>query len=263
MPRRVLHDTFFKQAKAEGYVARSAYKLQQIQASRPIIRKGDWVLDLGCAPGAWLQVAAQIVGPTGIVVGIDLQHVPQRFPATPPVVPVQGDIYLTPAETLVSAARAAAGPLAGTRDRFDAVVSDMAPNTTGHGDHERSIALCQRAVDLLPDLLRHGGNCTMKVFEGGDYPRFLKDIARIFENAKGFKPEASRAVSREIYIVATGYKATGTPAGARPGGLPKRTLQPPSLTRPESPVQKRPAAQPEKSVGGSKTPRPSRAQTPE
>lgn len=253
MPRRVLHDTYFKQAKAEGYVARSAYKLQQIQASRSLMRRGDWVLDLGCAPGAWLQVAAQIVGPTGVVVGIDLQHVPQRFPSAPPVVPIQGDIYKTAAELLINAAREAAGPNAGTRDRFDAVISDMAPNTSGHGDHERSIGLCQRAVELLPDLLRHGGNCTMKVFEGGDYPRFLKDLADLFETAKGYKPEASRAVSREIYIIATGYRATGTPAGARPGGLPKRSVQPPSLTRPESPAPESPPRR-TTAVGGTKPP---------
>jgi 23S rRNA (uridine2552-2'-O)-methyltransferase len=241
MARRVLHDTFFKQAKSDGYVARSAYKLQQIQEHRPIIRKGDWVLDLGCAPGAWLQVASEITGPTGVVVGIDLQQVIHRFPASPPIVALQGDIYKTAASVLVGAARGAAGVSEGAggsggRDRFDAVISDMAPNTSGHGDHERSIALCERAVELLPDLLRHGGNCTMKVFEGGDYPRFLKDVGKLFEAAKGFKPEASRSMSREIYIVATGYKATGTPGGARSGGLPKRVPNSTdSLTRPERP----------------------------
>lgn len=250
MARRVLHDTFFKQAKAEGYVARSAYKLQQIQEAKRLIKKSDKVLDLGCAPGAWLQVAAELVGTGGAVVGIDLQTIVHRFGGPVPIRHVVGDVFKTPASVLLDELAVACGmdpapspatsgggsdpapkplpphkradvapliPL--SRDvaapprqsprsgpMFDVVLSDMAPNTTGHGDHERSIALCDRVVELLPDLLKRGGACAIKVFEGGDYPRLLKDMAGVFEAAKGYKPEASRAVSKEMYIVATGYR---------------------------------------------------------
>ncbi|MFM9957032.1 MAG: SAM-dependent methyltransferase [Phycisphaerales bacterium] len=243
MPRRVLHDPFFKQAKAEGYLARSAYKLTQIQESKSIIHKGDWVLDLGCAPGAWMQVAGGIVGPTGVVVGIDLQEVPHRFPPCPPgaaMLALQGDVYQTPGSVLVGAAGGLAGGIAGgiagRRDRFDVVLSDMAPNTTGHGDHERSIQLCERVVELLPDLLRRGGHCAIKVFEGGEYPRFLKELSKLFAQAKGYKPEASRAVSREMYVVATGYRGGSDgkpgPAAAASDGLPRRVPGgTPGLTR--------------------------------
>ncbi len=193
MARRALHDQYFKQAKAEGYLARSAYKLQQIQESKCIIRKRDRVLDLGCAPGAWLQVAAELVGPDGLVVGLDLQEV--RHSIAPNVRTIVGDIYETDA-----------GALLGERDAlFSVVLSDMAPNTTGHGDDLVSARLCDRVLELLPRLLAPGGNLAMKIFEGAEYGRVLKDTARLFANAKGYKPKASRDVSREMYIVATGY----------------------------------------------------------
>ena len=82
----------------------------------------------------------------------------------------------------------------------------MAPNTTGHGDHERSIALCEQVLLMLPALLRKGGNLAMKVFEGGEYPRLLKDTAKLFESTKGYKPKASRDASVEMYIVASGFR---------------------------------------------------------
>lgn len=198
MPRRILHDEFFKKAKAEGYVARSAYKLRQIQESRRLLKRGDRVLDLGCAPGAWLQVASEIVGPGGLVVGIDLQPVRHHMP--PNVRHLVGDVYKVNPDDLTA--------LAG--GRFDAVLSDMAPNTTGINDHEMSIRLCDQVVALLPALLRSGGGMAIKVFEGGEYPRLLKQCAAMFDVAKGFKPKASREVSREMYIVASGYRSPKT-----------------------------------------------------
>jgi 23S rRNA (uridine2552-2'-O)-methyltransferase len=202
MPRRVLHDEFFKKAKAEGYVARSAYKLQQIQESKRLIRKGDYVLDLGCAPGAWLQVASDIVGPTGRVVGIDLQPIRHQMPAN--VKHLVSDIYKTSPADLTAL----------VEGRFDVILSDMAPNTNGINDHELSIRLCDQTVSLLPALIKPGGSFAIKVFEGADYPRFQKDVSALFENCRGFKPKASREVSREMYIVAAGYRGailTGTP----------------------------------------------------
>ena len=204
MARRVLHDQYFKKAKDEGYLARSAYKLQEIAQRHRLIGTGQRVLDLGCAPGAWLQVAAELVGPKGVVVGIDLKEVRDAIGAN--VATVVGDIYQTDAAVLT-------GMGSGL---FDAVVSDMAPDTTGAGDtdHHRSVRLCRHVLEMLPGLLRPGGNLAMKVFEGGTYPSLVKETARMFASAKGFKPKASREVSREIYVVALGYRPRLEGAGA-------------------------------------------------
>lgn len=203
MARRVLHDQYFKKAKAEGYLARSAYKLAEIQERKRLIRPGGGarVLDLGCAPGAWLQVASQIVGPKGRVVGIDLSATDHSFAAN--VTTLVGDIYKADARVLLEA-----GGLTGG-DRFDVVLSDMAPNTTGAGDDFLSVRLCRRVLDLLPAILRTGGNLVMKVFEGEEYPALVKETAAHFVEARGFKPKASREVSREMYIVAMGYRGVG------------------------------------------------------
>jgi 23S rRNA (uridine2552-2'-O)-methyltransferase len=204
MPQpRKLHDHFFQKAKAEGYLARSAYKLKEIVQRRRSIAKGDRVLDLGCAPGSWLQVAGEIVGPKGLVVGLDLQAIDAPAGSfAPNVHAFQGDVFKTSAEELLTMAGASS-----PTSRFDAVISDMAPNTTGAGDHFRSVDLCRRVLDLLPRLLRPGGNLVMKVFEGETYPELLRDVKSLFAETKGLKPEACRDVSCEIYIVASGYKA--------------------------------------------------------
>lgn len=209
MAKRVLHDRYFTQAKAEGYRARSAYKLKEIQQRRRVLRAGDRVLDVGCAPGAWLQVAAEIVGPRGRVIGVDLQSVAPGLPAA--VTTHVGDIMtLTSAEILswLHKGRETPGVVAdGSPDmKYDAIISDVAPNTTGAGDHYRSERLCRRVVELALEALRPGGNLVMKIFEGELYPPLLKEMTAMFENAKGFKPDASRSPSREIYIVATGYR---------------------------------------------------------
>jgi 23S rRNA (uridine2552-2'-O)-methyltransferase len=201
--RRVLHDEFFKKAKAEGYLARSAYKLKEIQERHRILRSGMRVVDLGCAPGSWLQVASEIVGPKGLVIGIDLQDVRPGLAAN--VRTIAGDIFTTDAAALLPEPDA----------KFNAVISDMAPSTSGHGDDALSVRLCRRVLELLPSLLAPGGACVMKVLEGGGYPDLLRDCQRLFVKAKGLKPKASRDLSREIFIVAEGYKpATPKPIAA-------------------------------------------------
>ncbi|GAB4549178.1 MAG: hypothetical protein Tsb0013_10250 [Phycisphaerales bacterium] len=193
MPRRTLHDEYFKRAKQEGYLSRAAYKLQQIQESKGLMKPGDTVLDLGCAPGAWLQVAAQTVGPTGRVVGIDLKPCRGAFGAN--VSHRVGDAFEESPQALMD--------LAG--GRFDVIVSDMAPNTSGVNDHERSIALCQRVLEVALASLKPTGHLAMKVFEGGMYKDLLDSTAMVFAQVKGYKPKASRNVSREMYIVAKGF----------------------------------------------------------
>ncbi|MEM1423041.1 MAG: RlmE family RNA methyltransferase [Planctomycetota bacterium] len=193
MPKRTLHDEFFKRAKQEGYRSRAAYKLKQIQDSKGLIKAGDRVLDLGCAPGAWLQVAAELAGPSGCVVGVDLQPCKGAFEAQ--VAHRVGDAFETEPGELIT--------LAG--GRFDVILSDMAPKTSGVNDHERSVALCQRVLEVAIGSLKPTGHLAMKVFEGGMYKDLLDSTATIFAQVKGFKPKASRGVSREMYIVAKGY----------------------------------------------------------
>lgn len=199
--RRVLHDEFFRKAKREGYVARSAYKLLEINDRKRVIRTGDRVLDLGCSPGSWLQVASELVGPRGQVVGIDLN--PVRCELAPNVTAMVGDAFKIEPATLLGKGR-----------EFDVVLSDMAPNTAGDAsDHFRSVELCDRVLELLPHVLRKGGAVAMKVFEGEAYPDLLRRSASFFAVCKGFKPKASRDVSREMYLIGTGFK--GNPAESR------------------------------------------------
>jgi 23S rRNA (uridine2552-2'-O)-methyltransferase len=197
---REVQDHYFREAKREGYLSRAAYKLIEIDDRKHILRKGDFVLDCGAAPGSWLQVAARRVGPKGMVVGIDLQPIKHRF-SEPNVRVIEGDFTATIAQTLLKTTK--------TPDRkFDAALSDMAPNTSGDpsGDHHRSVRLCESLLDACVDLLKPGGNLIMKVFEGEAYPELLKRAASMFDSVKGFKPKASRSESAEMYIVALGFK---------------------------------------------------------
>jgi len=196
--QRKLHDRYFKQAKAEGYLARSAYKLAEIDDRFALLRSAARVLDVGCAPGSWLQVAAEIAGPDAAIVGIDLKRVEHAMP--PNVTTLVGDIEKSPPGSLT-------GPAGGL---FDLVLSDMAPNTSGHGDDLVSARLCRSLLALLPGVLAPDGVLAMKIFEGQEYPFVLRETQRLFRDARGFKPKASRDVSREMYIVAKGYRAAGS-----------------------------------------------------
>lgn len=195
--RRIVQDKYFKQAKEEGYLARSAYKLLELQERFRLMRTGDRALDLGCAPGAWLQVAAKIVGAPergGVVVGVDLKEVTERI--APNVFSIVGDAYAIDPATL----RGESG------EPFDALLSDMAPNTSGHGDDLLSARLCERVLDLAPLLLRPNGNLAMKIFEGAAYKDTLRHTQKMFREAKGFKPKSSRDISPEMYIVGMGFR---------------------------------------------------------
>lgn len=209
MARRRLHDEFFKKAKAEGYLARSAYKLLEINDKRKIIRKGDAVLDVGCAPGSWLQVSAELVGPRGVVVGIDLREVDhERAGLGKNICTMVGDANeIAPDDLLeLRGGRLKDGGGGNRGGLFDVVLSDMAPDTTGFGDDFISERLCRTVLDLLPALLKVRGNLAMKVFEGAAYPPLFRDTAALFTSCKGLKPKATRDMSREIYIVGLGYK---------------------------------------------------------
>jgi 23S rRNA (uridine2552-2'-O)-methyltransferase len=186
--QRELHDFFFKEAKRKGYRSRAAYKLSEIDDKRTLLHKGDFVLDLGAAPGSWLQVVSERIGEHGKVIGVDLKAIDDGLPNN--VVTMQEDVTLL---TL------------GSFDNkfFDVILSDMAPSTTGTRtvDHHGSVNLCHTALDLSATLLKPHGNLVMKVLEGEVYPELLKRCANCFDSAKGFKPKASRAVSTEMFLV--------------------------------------------------------------
>ena len=186
--QRELHDFFFKEAKRKGYRSRAAYKLTEIDDKRNILRKGDFVLDLGAAPGSWLQVVSERIGESGKAVGVDLKAIEDGLPTN--VSTMQEDVTLLTPDDF-------GGKL------FDVVLSDMAPSTTGTRtiDHHGSVNLCHVALDLSATLLKSGGNLVMKVLEGEVYPDLLKRCANSFDSASGFKPKASRAISTEMFIV--------------------------------------------------------------
>jgi len=196
---REVQDHYFKLAKQEKYLSRAAYKLIEIDDRRKVLRQGDRVLDCGCAPGSWLQVAARRVGPRGSVVGIDLQPIPHRFDSNTKV--MTGDFTVTLPDALLTMAGEPAR-------KFDVVLSDMAPNTSGdpESDHFRSVRLCDSVLEACPALLAEGGNLVMKVFEGAGYRDLVKRVEGTFAEARGFKPKASRSESVEMFIVATGFR---------------------------------------------------------
>jgi len=235
MPQpRKLHDEFFLRAKAEGYAARSAYKLLEIQEKRRVLKRGDLVLDLGCFPGSWLQVASELVNPSGMggggrVVGIDLQRVEIDLPGN--VATLVADAFKTDAKTLLAAIEET------KRDRFDVILSDMAPNTSGHGDDFLSARLCDRVLDLCSALLRPGGNVLMKILEGEPTPEVIKRTKNMFREAGTTKPKASRDVSREIFIWGKGYEPARALVTPKPAGSRVAQPPPPSAAWPDRPAK--------------------------
>jgi 23S rRNA (uridine2552-2'-O)-methyltransferase len=206
-----VQDHWFRLAKEEGYRSRAAYKLIDIDDRRRLLRRGDRVLDAGAAPGSWSQVAATRVGPKGEVVAVDLKEI-SKANLPPQVRVLRGDLRELSLDDL------------GGRP-FDVVLSDMAPDTTGDpmGDGFRSARLCHDLLDRAALWLRRGGNLAMKVFEGGEYPELLRRAGRMFDEAKGYKPRASRAESVEMFIVCLGFNGTdGRIETADEALLPKR-----------------------------------------
>lgn len=192
--QRELHDHYFREAKRNGYRSRAAYKLIEIDEKRHILKKGDLVLDLGAAPGSWLQVVSQRIGPDGKVIGVDLSAIDGALPEN--VVILQDDVT-----TLTQSSFA-------DETVFDVILSDMAPNTTGNKtiDHHGSVRLCHTALDLATTMLKTGGNLVMKVLEGEAYPELLNRAIDSFDTAKGYKPKASRSISSEMFIVCLGRR---------------------------------------------------------
>lgn len=191
-----VQDHYFRQAKRQHYLARAVYKLEEIQKRYKILKAGDRVLDLGAAPGSWIQLAGEIVGRSGLVVGIDLKPVEHNFPDR--VVTVQGDIF---DREFVEAALQDHLP-------FDVVLSDMAPATSGIkvADSARSALLFERAFEIAQWSLRPAGTFLAKIFHGSEFHRLLAEVKVQFRQTRVIRPEATRKQSREIYILAMNLK---------------------------------------------------------
>ena len=192
---RQTEDPYFQRAKQEGYRARSAYKLIQIDQKFDILRPGQAILDLGAAPGSWSQVAVKRTGPSGRVVALDLQPIEP----IPGVTAIQGD--MTTADVQAQAIAAAGGPV-------DVVLSDAAPNTSGVRlrDHAFSVALVYAALEIARRTLKEGGHFVAKVFEGEDLPQLLVDLRASFATVKPFYPDATRREGYEVFVVCKGHK---------------------------------------------------------
>jgi 23S rRNA (uridine2552-2'-O)-methyltransferase len=189
-------DHFTRRAKKESFPARSVYKLQEIQRKYKVLKKGNRVLDLGCFPGSWLLYAAEAVGPGGRVFGIDLKK------TTVPV-PPHVETY-----TLDLLSGETAFPEEIGRE-LDAVLSDMAPDTTGSKgvDAARSLRLCEAALSLARERLAPGGSFVCKVFQGDGFSEFIETVKPVFGAYRLFKPESTRKASREIYVIGLDKKS--------------------------------------------------------
>jgi len=187
---------FYKEAKRVGYRARSAFKLQQIQKKFNIFSKKDFVIDLGAAPGGWSQVAKELVGEYGSVIGIDILPIKPLLG----VHLIQGDI--TEEETGEEINQQM------NNKKADVVISDMSPDITGNYsvDQARSMWLCEKALGTSETMLKPGGHFICKIFEGQDTQKFVTKVKQHFNMVKKFSPTASRKSSSEIYLIAKSLK---------------------------------------------------------
>jgi len=189
-------DQYRRLAKDQGYRARSAYKLIQLNNSYHILKKGSNVVDLGCAPGGWLQIAAKEVGSTGKVIGIDLK----------PVEPVSGAIILQGSIEDTNMLDNISDILGGSK--VETVLSDLAPNVSGVWDidHARQISLSTIALGLSRQVLREGACAVFKIFEGDMLNEFRTELRKSFGRVLLSKPHASRRQSSELYIVCLDFR---------------------------------------------------------
>jgi len=190
-------DFYYRQAKKAGLRARSAFKIDEILKKHQLLDAGQAVLDLGAAPGGFLQILADVVGERGVAVGVDIEEI--RKINKPWVKTAVVDLLAPDALQKIRA----------LHDRpFDLVTSDMAPKTIGvkFTDEARSIELCQMALGVAVQTLRRGGHFVTKIFMGGDFPAFKKEVAARFTKVHVVRPKATREHSYECYVVGTGFK---------------------------------------------------------
>ncbi|MFC7324901.1 SAM-dependent methyltransferase [Halorubrum rutilum] len=200
-------DEYYNRSKQQGYRSRASYKLKQIDEDADLLDPGDTVVDLGAAPGGWLQVAAEEVGESGTVVGVDLQRIEDLD---------EGDVETIRGDMTEERTRHYLREAVGERGA-DAVLSDMAPNMTGEYalDHARSVHLARQAFDVAEELLAPGGDFVVKVFQGEDLDAFREEVRSEFQYLRTVSPPASRDSSSEVYLVARGLNTAPVAAGDR------------------------------------------------
>ena len=183
-------DYWRRKAKEEGYLSRAAYKLIQINQRFKLIKPGMRILELGASPGGWTQVLSELVGESGEIVAVDIRRL--KFSADN-VRFIRSDIRKLDTKAL---------------GKFDLVVSDLAPNTSGHYslDQAKQLRLVLEAYKIAKEVLKPGGAFISKVFYGEDVEDVVKEMRKEFKFARLYKPKASRSESAETYIIAVGYK---------------------------------------------------------
>jgi len=187
-------DAYTKRARQEGHVARSVYKLEEIDQRFALLRSGNVVLDLGCAPGSWFEYAARIVGNSGRVVGVDLKPAVATCP--PNCQTIVADVF-----ELAGQAAGASSPIGDSS--FDVVLSDMAPSTTGQRDTDsaRSAGLCEAALEIAKHHLKPSGHAVFKLLEGRDIDSLVRQMREVFVTCSRLRPKATRKQSTEIFLI--------------------------------------------------------------
>jgi 23S rRNA (uridine2552-2'-O)-methyltransferase len=191
------NDPYHRMAKEQGYRSRAAFKLIQLNERFGFFRGAKYILDLGAAPGGWLQVASEAVGPNGFVVGVDLETIQDTDLEN--VKTIVSDILND--DTVEKILRIIPG-------RIDVVLSDLAQNVSGSWDLDqyRQIELAKKALSVSRKVLKRDGYFVVKVFQGSEYDNFMKEMKGAFKSVKAHKPKASRKGSAEIFLVAKTLK---------------------------------------------------------
>ncbi len=190
-----VQDHYFHKAKKEGFAARSAFKLKEIDHKHKLIKRGDYIIDLGCFPGSWMQYISQKIGNSGLVVGIDRTEL--KIPLKDNMRFLHGDINELDLSLLDEYKRT-----------FDIICSDMAPNTTGMKDVDaaRSFQLCQMALLIAQNKLKKGGSTLVKILQGGTFNELLTQMRSEYGTVKTIKPKSSRNESKEVFVLGINKK---------------------------------------------------------
>jgi 23S rRNA (uridine2552-2'-O)-methyltransferase len=194
--RRHVNDPYVKKAQLDGFRSRSAYKLVELNEKDRLIRPGMFLLDLGSAPGGWSQVAAKLVGAKGRVLATDIL----------PMDPIKGVDFVQGDFTDEAVVAQLIEKLGG--EKFDLIISDIAPNITGidSADQASSMYFLELALDTVRKTLKPGAPFVAKMFQGSGSDQYIKELRGSFEKVLIRKPDASRKESREVYVVAKGFE---------------------------------------------------------